>query len=330
MVSLHCTPPCAALKKVLAQAYEQHGLTFQLGYGEQRAGWQHMLCMNALAIGWPSPPAQGSPHCLSCVCTAAGCAVAPLMPPRGLALMPASRVFLLHCALPLSIPPILAELEFYLLHKPDKQQLLDKQAAMAADAALGRPAGGSIARPPVLPLPLDGHNYSGAAGFEGAAPGRSPGGGWASGGLVEAWAMAPQLPGRFAVPACAAWGLYSLALEQASLFCWFLTLQLSTLVRGAVLSEMVSTLAALGVRVEQLHCESGGLLLLDWVGGRQPSLCGLPAPRARRPPALQGAAQICNNDFSAAHCMPSLADPRCLPLATPTPPHPTPCRPRPV
>lgn len=63
------------------------------------------------------------------------------------------------------------ELEFYLLHKPDRQQLLDKQAAMAAEAALGRPPGGSIARPPVLPLPFDSHNYSGAGGFEGAATG---------------------------------------------------------------------------------------------------------------------------------------------------------------
>ncbi|PRW21027.1 ligase [Chlorella sorokiniana] len=61
------------------------------------------------------------------------------------------------------------ELEFYLLHKPDRQQLLDKHAAMAAEAALGRPPGGSIARPPVLPLPFDSHNYSGAGGFEGAA-----------------------------------------------------------------------------------------------------------------------------------------------------------------
>lgn len=82
--------------------------------------------------------------------------------------------------------PLPSELEFYLLHKPDKEQLLEKQGAMAADAALGRPAGGSIARPPVLPLPLDGHNYSGAAGFEGAAPGRFRRGGLgASAALFE-------------------------------------------------------------------------------------------------------------------------------------------------
>lgn len=42
---------------------------------------------------------------------------------------------------------------------------------MAEEAVLGRPTGGSIARPPVLPLPFDSHNYSGAGGFEGAAAG---------------------------------------------------------------------------------------------------------------------------------------------------------------
>lgn len=68
-------------------------------------------------------------------------------------------------------PCLPTELEFYLLHKPDRQQLLDKQAAMAAEVSLGRPPGGSIARPPVLPLPFDSHNYSGAGGFEGAATG---------------------------------------------------------------------------------------------------------------------------------------------------------------
>ncbi len=49
---------------------------------------------------------------------------------------------------------------------------------MAADAALGRPAGGSMARPPVLLLPFDSHNYSGAGGIEGAATGGTCIAGW--------------------------------------------------------------------------------------------------------------------------------------------------------
>lgn len=96
------------------------------------------------------------------------------------------------------------ELEFYLLHKPERAALA---AAMQAALAQGAAAQGSAARPALLPLPFDAHNYSSSSGFDGAAEG-----GWAgcvkiiagaeeacNGGAV--WALVPATAGTKLLPA---------------------------------------------------------------------------------------------------------------------------------